>query len=40
VTAASLMRTPLILDGTVIKARIDKKATSISVLGAIGVSHD
>ncbi|WP_194098436.1 IS256 family transposase [Marivivens aquimaris] len=30
----------LILDGTVIKTRIDKKATNISVLAAIGVRRD
>jgi len=30
----------LILDGTVVKARIDRKATSISVLAAIGVRRD
>jgi putative transposase len=30
----------LILDGTVIKVRIDKKATNISVLAAIGVRRD
>jgi putative transposase len=30
----------LILDGTVIKTRLDKKATSISVLAAIGVRRD
>jgi transposase-like protein len=30
----------VILDGTVIKARIDKKATNISVLAAIGVCRD
>lgn len=30
----------LILDGTVVKTRIDRKATSISVLAAIGVRRD
>ena len=30
----------LILDGTVIKTRLDKKATNISVLAAIGVRRD
>jgi putative transposase len=30
----------LILDGTVVKARIDRKATAISVLAAIGVRRD
>jgi transposase-like protein len=30
----------LILDGTVVKSRIDRKATSISVLAAIGVRRD
>lgn len=30
----------LILDGTVVKARLDRKATSISVLAAIGVRRD
>ncbi len=30
----------LILDGTVIKTRIDKKATNISVLAAIGIRRD
>ena len=30
----------LILDGTVIKTRIDRKATNISVLAAIGVRRD
>lgn len=30
----------LILDGTVIKTRIDKKVTNISVLAAIGVCRD
>jgi len=30
----------LILDGTVIKTRIDKKATNISVLAAIGFRRD
>ncbi len=30
----------VILDGTVIKTRIDKKATNISVLAAIGVRRD
>lgn len=30
----------LILDGTVIKARLDRKATNISVLAAIGVRRD
>ena len=30
----------LILDGTVVKARIDRKATTISVLAAIGVRRD
>jgi len=30
----------LILDGTVVKARIDRKATSISVLAAVGVRRD
>ena len=30
----------LILDGTVVKARIDRKATAISVLVAIGVRRD
>ena len=30
----------IILDGTVIKTRIDKKATNISVLAAIGVRRD
>ena len=30
----------LILDGTVIKTRIDKKATNISVLAAVGVRRD
>ncbi|SEO08514.1 Transposase, Mutator family [Paracoccus alcaliphilus] len=30
----------LILDGTVIKTRLDRKATSISVLAAIGVRRD
>lgn len=30
----------VILDGTVVKTRIDKKATSISVLAAIGVRRD
>ena len=30
----------LILDGTVIKTRIDKKATKISVLAAVGVRRD
>ena len=30
----------LILDGTVIKARLGKKATNISVLAAIGVRRD
>jgi transposase-like protein len=30
----------LILDGTVVKTRIDKKATNISVLAAIGVRRD
>jgi transposase-like protein len=30
----------LILDGTVIKTRLDRKATNISVLAAIGVRRD
>ena len=30
----------LILDGTVVKARIDRKATSIAVLAAVGVRRD
>ena len=30
----------LILDGTVVKARIDRKATAISVLAAVGVRRD
>ena len=30
----------LILDGSVVKARIDRKATSISVLAAVGVRRD
>ena len=30
----------LILDGTVVKTRIDRKASSISVLAAIGVCRD
>ena len=30
----------LILDGTVIRTRLDKKATNISVLAAIGVRRD
>lgn len=30
----------LILDGTVVKTRLDKKATNISVLAAIGVRRD
>ena len=30
----------VILDGTVIKMRVDKKATNISVLAAIGVRRD
>ena len=30
----------VILDGTVVKTRIDKKATNISVLAAIGVRRD
>ena len=30
----------LILDGTVIKTRLDRKATNISVLAAIGVCRD
>ena len=30
----------LILDGTVIKTRLDKKATNISVLAAVGVRRD
>ena len=30
----------LILDGTVIRTRLDRKATNISVLAAIGVRRD
>lgn len=30
----------LILDGTVVKARIDRKATSVSLLVAVGVRRD
>jgi len=30
----------VILDGTVVKTRIDKRATNISVLAAIGVRRD
>lgn len=33
-------RVRLILDGTVVKTQLDKKATTISVLVAIGVRHD
>jgi transposase-like protein len=30
----------LILDGTVIRTRLDRKATNISVLAAVGVRRD